>query len=124
MRTWLARARERPSSPWRSGWRHVTSPTPPPPPSRSTFAVTRLANQADPVPDSIWDEAAGHYDEQAAGALILAIATISFWNDLNATKQVGGSWQWNARIERLRDAQIENRVKEVYRYAHAMRNEV
>ena len=29
-----------------------------------TEAVTRLADRADPVPDSIWDEAARHYDEQ------------------------------------------------------------
>src|SRR5256886_17384809 len=29
-----------------------------------TEAVTRLADRADPVPDSLWDEAARHYDEQ------------------------------------------------------------
>ena len=34
-----------------------------------TEAVTRLADRADPVPDDIWDEAAGHYDDkQLAGA--------------------------------------------------------
>src|SRR5215831_18438491 len=29
-----------------------------------TEAVTRLADQADPVPDRVWDEAARHYDER------------------------------------------------------------
>ena len=56
-----------------------------------TEAVTRLAGQANPVPDSIWDEAARHYDEQALGALIKAIVTINAWNRINvATRQGGG----------------------------------
>src|SRR5262245_59767716 len=38
-------------------------------------AVTRLSEQADPVPNDIWDEAARHYEEQALAALIIAIAT-------------------------------------------------
>ena len=38
-------------------------------------AVTRLSDRADPVPDSIWNEAARHYDEQGLAALILTIAT-------------------------------------------------
>ncbi len=52
------------------------------------------SSRADPVPDSIWDEATRHYDGQALGALIIAIATINVWNRLNATtRQVaGGSW--------------------------------
>src|SRR5262245_31495593 len=29
-----------------------------------TEAVTRLADQADPVPDPIWEEATRHYDEK------------------------------------------------------------
>ena len=59
-----------------------------------TEAVTRLADRADPVPDSIWDEAARHYDEQGLAALILMIATTNLFNRLNATtRQVaGGGW--------------------------------
>ncbi len=58
-----------------------------------TEAVTRLSDQADPVPDAIWDEAARHYDEPALAALILNIALINVWNRLNvATKQVAGEW--------------------------------
>src|SRR6266581_2604120 len=57
-----------------------------------TDAVTRLADRADPVPDSIWDEAARHYDEQGLAALILMIATTNLFNRLNATtRQVAGA---------------------------------
>ena len=56
-----------------------------------TEAVTRIADTADPVPDSVWDEAARHYDEQELGALVLSIAMINVWNRLNvATRQVAG----------------------------------
>jgi AhpD family alkylhydroperoxidase len=59
-----------------------------------TEAVTRLADSTDPVPDSVWDEAARHYDEQELGALVLAIATVNVWNRLNvATRQVAGQ-EW------------------------------
>jgi len=59
-----------------------------------TEAVTRLADTADPVPDSVWDEAARHYDEQQLAALVLSIATINVWNRLNvATRQVAGQ-EW------------------------------
>src|SRR5258708_21274145 len=60
-----------------------------------TEAVTRLADRADPVPDSIWDEAARHYDEQGLAALILMIATANLFNRLNVTtRQVAGSQSW------------------------------
>lgn len=46
-------------------------------------AATRIADQSDPVPDSIWDEAADHYDEEQLAALLMAIAAINAWNRLN-----------------------------------------
>src|SRR5579884_3000537 len=56
-----------------------------------TECVTRLSDQADPVPDEIWNEATRHYDEQTLGALIIAIVTINAWNRINAsTRQVAG----------------------------------
>ena len=59
-----------------------------------TEAATRLSDQADPVPDEIWDEAARHYDEQALAALVLNIASINVWNRLNVTtRQVAGQ-EW------------------------------
>jgi AhpD family alkylhydroperoxidase len=59
-----------------------------------TEAVTRLADTADPVPDSVWEQAARHYDEQELAALVLAIATVNVWNRLNvATRQVAGQ-EW------------------------------
>ncbi len=59
-----------------------------------TEAVTRLADTADPVPDSVWEEASRHYDEQELAALVLSIATVNVWNRLNvATRQVAGQ-EW------------------------------
>ena len=58
-----------------------------------TEAVTRLNDRSDPVPDALWNEAARHYDEAGLAALVLAIATINFWNRLNVpTRQVAGEW--------------------------------
>jgi alkylhydroperoxidase family enzyme len=56
--------------------------------------VTRLSDRPDPVPDTIWDEAARHYDERGLAALLLMIATTNFYNRLNLpTRPVaGGSW--------------------------------
>jgi AhpD family alkylhydroperoxidase len=57
-------------------------------------AITRISDRADPVPDKIWEEAAGHYDEKALAALIIAIANINVWNRLNVTvRQVVGDWK-------------------------------
>ena len=59
-----------------------------------TEAATRLSDQADPVPDEIWEEATRHYDEQALAALVLNIASINVWNRLNVTtRQVAGQ-EW------------------------------
>src|ERR1700709_889253 len=45
--------------------------------------VTRLADQPDPVPDLVWDNAADHYDEKELSALLVSIAAINVWNRLN-----------------------------------------
>lgn len=65
-----------------------------------TEAATRLADRPDPVPDEVWAQAAGHYDEPALAALVLSIAMINVWNRINATtRQIGGEWvdQWVTR---------------------------
>ena len=54
-------------------------------------AVTRIADQADPVPDAIWDEAVRHYDEQELATLVLMIATANLFTRLGtATRQGAG----------------------------------
>jgi AhpD family alkylhydroperoxidase len=59
-----------------------------------TETVTRVADQGDPVPDEIWEQAARHYDEEGLSALLIAITSINVWNRLNAaTRQVAGAWQ-------------------------------
>ena len=56
-------------------------------------AATRLADRPDPVPDEIWDAAAGHYDEKQLAAIVLMIAVANLFNRLNATtRQVAGAW--------------------------------
>jgi AhpD family alkylhydroperoxidase len=65
-----------------------------------TEAATRLADRPDPVPDSVWEEAARHYDESQLAGLVLAIAGINTWNRINATtRQITGDWvdQWIAQ---------------------------
>ena len=58
-------------------------------------AVTRLADQADPVPDAVWNEAARHYDEKGLAALVLMIATTNLFNRVNVTtRQPAGSWTY------------------------------
>jgi AhpD family alkylhydroperoxidase len=58
-----------------------------------TEAVTRLADNPEAVPDSVWDEAAAHYNEEQLAALVIAIAAINSFNRLNAaTRQVTGGW--------------------------------
>jgi AhpD family alkylhydroperoxidase len=52
-------------------------------------AVTRISDRTDPVPDEIYNEAAGHYEEQALATLIAGIATANLWNRLNvSTRQM------------------------------------
>jgi AhpD family alkylhydroperoxidase len=51
-------------------------------------AATRLADQADAVPDEIWDAAAKHFSEQELAAIVLWVATTNFFNRINvATRQ-------------------------------------
>lgn len=56
-------------------------------------AVTRLADRPDPVPDDVWERAAGHYSERALAGLLLWISQSNVFNRLNvATRQVPGQW--------------------------------
>jgi len=58
-----------------------------------TEAVTRLADQPDPVPDRVWDVAATHFDQKELAALLLNIAVTNAVNRLNApTRQQAGAW--------------------------------
>jgi AhpD family alkylhydroperoxidase len=58
-----------------------------------TEAVTRLADQPDPVPDRVWDVAAKHFDQKELAALLLNIAIANAFNRLNApTRQQAGKW--------------------------------
>jgi AhpD family alkylhydroperoxidase len=46
------------------------------------------------VPDAVWDEAAGRFDEEELGALVIKIAAINTWNRLQiATKAEPGHYR-------------------------------
>lgn len=54
-------------------------------------SMTRIADRDDAVPDSVWDEAAKHFDEKQLAGLVLWIATTNLFNRINgATKQPAG----------------------------------
>lgn len=56
-------------------------------------SVTRLADDPDPVPDAVWDDAARHYDQLGLATLVLAVTTTNVFNRLNvATGQTPGTW--------------------------------
>jgi AhpD family alkylhydroperoxidase len=59
-----------------------------------TEAATRLADRPDAVPDTIWDEAADHFDERGLAAIILMIALTNFFNRINVTikEPAGTTW--------------------------------
>src|SRR5215470_591768 len=57
-----------------------------------TESVTRIADRSDPVPDDVWNEAAGHWTEKQLAALVLQIALINSYNRVNAAvRQVAGA---------------------------------
>ena len=55
-------------------------------------AITRIADQTDPVPDAVWDEAARHYDEPGLATLVLLTSTANLFTRLGtATRQGAGT---------------------------------
>ncbi len=54
--------------------------------------ATTSIDARDPVPDSIWNEAARHFDENPLAALMLWIATVNLFDRANiATRQLAGT---------------------------------
>jgi AhpD family alkylhydroperoxidase len=67
-------------------------------------ATTRIADRSDPVPDEVWDEAAGHFSERDLAALTLTISLTNLWNRLNiTTRQVAGEWVKSAAATEWRE---------------------
>lgn len=59
-------------------------------------AATRLADSPGAaVPNDVWDEAADHFDEKELAGIILAIATINFFNRINVTIQEPAGTTWS-----------------------------
>lgn len=76
-----------------AAWRHTPYFTEP---ERAALALaealTRLSDVPEPLPDTLWAEAARHYDERALATLLVCIAHINVWNRLNAAVgQIAGA---------------------------------
>jgi AhpD family alkylhydroperoxidase len=56
-------------------------------------ASTRIADRPDPVPDSVWDEAARYFDPTALAGLVAQIALTNFFNHANVPiRRPVGAW--------------------------------
>jgi AhpD family alkylhydroperoxidase len=67
-------------------------------PERAALALaesmTRLSDRTDPVPDSVWAEAARHFSERELAFLVLGIAAQNLYNRINVTtRQVTADWE-------------------------------
>lgn len=59
-----------------------------------TEELTHLSIKPEAVSDELWERAADEFDEAQLAALIVAVATINFYNRvIHATRQPGGSWK-------------------------------
>jgi AhpD family alkylhydroperoxidase len=60
-----------------------------------TEALTRIADQPDPVPDALWEKVARHYSQPEIAALLVDIALINSWNRFNVAVRmmVGAKWE-------------------------------
>jgi AhpD family alkylhydroperoxidase len=67
-------------------------------PERAALALseyaTRLADNPDPVPDAIWDEAAKHFTEEQLSAIVLWIGTTNLFNRINVTTRQQAPQNW------------------------------
>lgn len=89
------------SSLWRPGEGLRTSPRLNGPPLHSPKLLPGWpADQADAVPDEIWDEATRHYNEQQLAAIVLMIALTNLFNRVNVTtRQVAGQMRYGSAGE-------------------------
>jgi alkylhydroperoxidase family enzyme len=54
-----------------------------------------MSDRPDPVPDSVWNEAAKHYDDKALASLVLYTSVVNLFNRVNvSTKQIAGKRDW------------------------------
>ncbi|MFZ1023600.1 MAG: carboxymuconolactone decarboxylase family protein [Thermoplasmata archaeon] len=84
-----------------SAWRESAQFTAP---ERAALALaeaeTRLSDRSDPVPDTVWDEAARHFQERELAFLVLGIAIQNLYNRINVTtQQAAPEWDANAAKE-------------------------
>jgi AhpD family alkylhydroperoxidase len=72
-----------------------------------TEAATRIADEGDPVPDDVWNEAKQHYPEKALALLIVHIGLINFFNRINVTIRQPADPKFTAAAAKQASAQRE-----------------
>ncbi|WP_231495984.1 carboxymuconolactone decarboxylase family protein [Cellulomonas sp. HZM] len=84
-----------------------------------TEAATRLADTAG-VPDDVWADAAGHFDDEQLAALVAQISLINAFNRLNVMVKVpGGSYDPSQRAAAVAAATAGGEPTTVGAAAHA-----
>jgi len=59
-----------------------------------TECLTRIADRSDPVPDSVWNEAAKHWTEKQLAGLVLQIGLINTFNRINVAVRQIADTKW------------------------------
>lgn len=59
-----------------------------------TECLTRIADRSDPVPDSVWNEAAQHWTEKQLAGLVLQIGLINTFNRINVAVRQIADTKW------------------------------
>ena len=60
-----------------------------------TENLTRLADQADPVPDAVWEKVTRHFSQPEIAALLVDIALINSWNRFNVAVRMMAGEKWD-----------------------------
>jgi len=59
-----------------------------------TECLTRIADQPDPVPDTVWEKVTRHFSEPEIAALLVSIALINSWNRFNVAVRMMAGQKW------------------------------
>jgi alkylhydroperoxidase family enzyme len=58
-------------------------------------SMTRQADQGEVVSDELWTELTKHYEEKELAGLVFWIATVNFYNRINAAIRTPAGTKWN-----------------------------
>ncbi|ANP48811.1 AhpD family alkylhydroperoxidase [Streptomyces griseochromogenes] len=74
---------------------------------RPAGRMTRLADRSElPVPDALWDEVAGHFDETRLSALILTISLTTMFNRFSTTIRDSAGTTWGRGVHKSGNTRV------------------